>query len=88
MVRLREPTKPQTPVVRRVLEVTIVLGVLGVVAMNSWQAFGAKLWAKANTRTDSVTVLDDCVGGLCMNGANAEATAANGASDGKSGAAK
>lgn len=48
--------------------------------MNSWQAFGAKLWAKSSARTDSVTVLDDCVGGLCLNDPAAGATAANSAS--------
>jgi hypothetical protein len=84
MVRLHEPPKPRPRVMRRVIEIAIVLGVLGVVAMNSWQAFGEKLWAKTSARTDTATVLDDCVGGLCMNGANAEATAANGARSGAS----
>lgn len=59
------------------MEVAIVLGVLGVVAMNSWQAFGAKLWSKSD-RPGTATVLDDCVGGLCIAPVDAEATAANG----------
>lgn len=86
MVRLREPPKRRPPVVRRVVEGLIVLGVLGVVGMNSWQAFGAKLWAKSGERNGEVTVLDDCVGGLCMNGEGAEATASVGGESGKSGA--
>ena len=78
MVRLREPAKPRPQIGRRLMEIAIVLGVLGVVAMNSWQAFGAKLSAKSN-RGDSVTVIDDCVGGLCMTGTTGDATAANSA---------
>ena len=72
MVRLREPAKPRPRIARRVVEIAIVLGVVGVVAMNSWQAFGVKMWAHATERKDAVTVLDDCVGGLCMNGTNVE----------------
>ena len=76
MVRLREPAKPRPQIGRRLMEIAIVLGVLGVVAMNSWQAFGAKLWAKSNANSETASVVDDCVGGLCITGANAEATAA------------
>ena len=71
MVRLGEP-KPRPRIARRIIEIAIVLGAIGVVAMNSWQAFGGKLWAHATERSDAVTVLDDCVGGLCMNGSSAE----------------
>jgi hypothetical protein len=79
MVRLGEPAKARPQIGRRVMEIAIVLGVLGVVAMNSWQAFGAKLWAKSNDRPGTATVLDDCVGGLCIAASDAEASVASGA---------
>ena len=59
------------------ISLALFLGVLGVVAMNSWQAFGAKLLAKSD-RPGTATVLDDCVGGLCIAPVDAEATAENG----------
>jgi hypothetical protein len=76
MVR-REPVKPRPRVMRRVVEVAIIVGVLGIFAMNAWQAFGARLW-KGSDRKATVTVLDDCVGGLCMTAESGEATASNG----------
>jgi hypothetical protein len=77
MARIGQPAKPPSRVMRRVVEVAIIVGVLGVLLMNSWQAFGAWFFGSKD-RKATVTVLDDCVGGLCMTAESGEATASNG----------